>query len=288
MTEVTEMENQYWLSFDRNIGILSREEQMRISETVVAQAGTGGNSAVALTLAQLGFCKFKLADPDVFEYSNFNRQLGASMSTLGRNKAQVIAEEIKRINPLAEVEVFDEGVTFDNVHRFLEGVDLVVDGLDSHVMHVRKVLFDVARENCQPVFSSPAIAWGAGLAVFDPIKSPTFEAFFGSVPQDLRSPEGERFVVDFVFKFLSSVPTGLDLKFAKSRALEGKNPVVAVACRQNAALVSTAIIGWMFDRGTIPLAPTTLYVDLLGTKITKTGPRKRALLSVLKSLFMRE
>ncbi|MGQ4912422.1 MAG: ThiF family adenylyltransferase [Candidatus Thorarchaeota archaeon] len=286
MTLVQEGQWNYWQSFDRNIGILTRDEQERISEVVVAQAGTGGNSDVVLTLAQMGFRKFRLADPDVFEASNMNRQLGATIDTLGRNKAQVIAEEILRMNPDAEVQVFEEGVTLENVHEFLDGADLVVDGLDSHVMHVRKALFDTARSLGQPVFSSPATGWGAALGVFDPVRSPSFTEFFGEVPEDLRSPEGERFVVDFVFRFISSLPTGLDLEFAKSRAREGKNPVVAAACRQNAALVCTAIYAWLFDRGRIPIVPTTIFVDLLGGRIIKTGPKKRAVLSLLKRLFL--
>jgi molybdopterin/thiamine biosynthesis adenylyltransferase len=286
MTEVQSAQGNYWQAFDRNIGIMTMEEQNRISEVVVAQAGTGGNSDVALTLAQMGFCRFKLADPDIFELSNMNRQLGATYDTIERNKAEVIAEEIRMMNPDAEVEVFTEGVTFDNVRQFLEGADVVVDGLDSHVMHIRKALFDTAREFGQPVFSSPATGWGAGLGVFDPVRSPSFHDFFGEVPEDLRSPEGERFVVDFVFRFISSLPTGLDIDFAKARAEMGKNPVVAAACRQNAALVSTAIFGWLFDRGNIPIVPTTIFVDLLGTRIVKTGPKKRALLSVLKHLIL--
>ena len=278
-------QDQYWSAFDRNIGILTRDEQERISEVVVAQAGVGGNSSVALTLAQMGFKRFRLADPDVFEMSNLNRQLGANMNTIGLNKAEVIAEEIKRMVPDAQVEVFSDGVTFENVDSFLKGADIVVDGLDSHVMHIRKAMFDKARENGQPVFSSPATGWGAGLGVFDPERSPSFEEFFGLVPEDLRSPEGERFVVDFVFRFISSLPTGLDLEFAKSRAQSGRNPVVAVACRQNAALVCTAIYDWLFRRSNIPIVPTTVFVDLLGGKIVKTGPRKRALLSVLRQLL---
>ncbi len=287
MTEAESMNTEYWSAFDRNIGILTLEEQEHIAQVVVAQAGVGGNSSVALTLAQMGFRRFKLADPDVFELSNLNRQLCATSSTIGRNKAEVVAEEILKMVPDAEVDVFSEGLTLENLDRFLDGAHVVVDGLDSHVMHIRKAMFDRARENGQPVFSSPATGWGAGLGVFDPVKSPSFEEFFGPVPEDLRSPEGERFVVDFVFRFISSLPTGLDLAFAKSRAEAGKNPVVAVACRQNAALVCTAIYDWLFGGSHIPVVPTTVFVDLLGGKIVKTGPRKRALLSMLKQLLVR-
>jgi molybdopterin/thiamine biosynthesis adenylyltransferase len=287
MMETETAQGNYWSAFDRNIGILTHEEQEQIAEVVVAQAGVGGNSSVALTLAQMGFRRFKLADPDVFDITNLNRQLGANVDTLGRNKAQVVAEEIRRIVPDAEVEVFSHGVSFENLPEFLAGADLVVDGLDSHAMHIRKAMFDLARENGLPVFSSPATGWGAGLGIFDPVMSPSFEQFFGPLPDDIGSPEGQRFVVDFVFKFISTLPTGLDIDFAKRRAEEGKNPVIAVACRQNAALVCTAIYDWLFNLSHFPVVPTTMFFDILGGRVVRTGPKKRALLSLLKRALVR-
>ena len=273
--ELMVADNHYQLMTDRNIGIISSSEQERISSLVVAQAGVGGNADVTITLAQMGFQHFRIADPDIYETSNLNRQLGARLSTLSRNKAEVIAEDILEINPDADVHVYPDGVTWDNVEEFVKGADIVLDGLDVSVMHLRKRMFDIARNQGIPVITCPVIGWGAGIAIFDPERSPSFGEFFGEIPEDPNSKEWRRFIENYAVHFLSSKPAGIDVALGKKRANEGKPPAIAASCRLNAALVSTAVFGYLFDKGNLPVVPTTLHIDLLGGRMTSTGPKKR-------------
>src|SRR5262245_53759452 len=84
----------------RHFPLLSATEQDRLRTSRVAIAGMGGVGGIHLaTLARAGIGSFHLADPDDFEVVNFNRQHGASVRTLGRNKALVMAEEARAINP---------------------------------------------------------------------------------------------------------------------------------------------------------------------------------------------
>ena len=79
-------------AFARNLGWVSAQEQARLRASRVAIAGLGGvGGAHLLTLARLGVGAFHLADPDRFEMANLNRQAGASLSTLGRPKVEVLA-----------------------------------------------------------------------------------------------------------------------------------------------------------------------------------------------------
>src|SRR5688572_3034414 len=74
-------------AFKRNRGLITEEEQQKLRNSRVAIAGMGGVGGVHLiTLARLGIGKFTIADPDVFDVPNFNRQYGATISNLGRNK----------------------------------------------------------------------------------------------------------------------------------------------------------------------------------------------------------
>jgi molybdopterin/thiamine biosynthesis adenylyltransferase len=286
--EVFEPNVWYETMTDRNKGIVTDEEQKRISEVIICQAGVGGNSDVTITLVQMGFQRFKIADPDVFEISNLNRQLGANVNTLNMNKAEAIAEEIRRINPNAEVEVFPEGLTFTNVCDFLHNGDIIIDGLDVSVMRLRKEMFDLARANGQAVFTCPVFGWGAALGIFDPELSPTFDEVFGEIPKDPDSPERQRFNANYALQFIAAKPSGIDLKLAKQRAAEGKPPTVAAASRLNAAIVSTAVYGYLFDKGKIPIMPTSLHIDLLGTRLGKTGPKKRWLVKKAASAIIKE
>ncbi|MFE7229181.1 HesA/MoeB/ThiF family protein [Streptomyces sp. NPDC001231] len=118
----------------RNTGVVPAADQdvLRRATVLVAGCGSIGGSAIE-PLARLGVQRFVLADPGTYELNNLNRQ-NATVADLGRNKAEVAAEHIRAINPHAEVLVFPEGVTADNVGKLTAGCDAVVDGVDVTTM----------------------------------------------------------------------------------------------------------------------------------------------------------
>src|SRR6478672_10080770 len=90
----------YRQAFARNIGWVTEDEQALLRGKRVAIAGGGGVGGVhLLTLARLGVGAFHIADLDRFELANFNRQVGATIGTLGRSKVDVLAEMAADINP---------------------------------------------------------------------------------------------------------------------------------------------------------------------------------------------
>jgi len=77
----------YATAFSRNIGWLTEGEQAALRGKCVAIAGMGGVGGFhLLTLARLGVGQFHIADLDTFELANFNRQAGATLSSLDRPK----------------------------------------------------------------------------------------------------------------------------------------------------------------------------------------------------------
>jgi sulfur-carrier protein adenylyltransferase/sulfurtransferase len=168
----------YETAFSRNIGWVSEWEQQMLRSKRVAIAGVGGvGGAHLLTLVRLGIGAFHVADLDDFELANFNRQPGATFRTLGRPKAQVLAEMARDINPEAEISVFPEGVTPDNVDRFLAGVDLFVDGFDFFVLDIRARVFSRCHELGIPAVTAAPLGMGAAYLVFMP-GAMSFEAYF--------------------------------------------------------------------------------------------------------------
>ena len=139
-SRVTSPRFDYSTAFDRNIGWLTEVEQRSLRHKKVAIAGMGGVGGYYLTtLGRLGVGKFHIADLDTFELANFNRQYGAFMSTLGRQKVEVLAEMAADINPDCEIETFPTGVNDENLQRFFQGVDVYLDGLDAFVPDLRVV-----------------------------------------------------------------------------------------------------------------------------------------------------
>ena len=180
------MENQtetltfdYFTAFQRNLGFLSQAEQEKLRTARVAVAGLGGTGGAQVhALARLGIGRFNLADPDSFELVNFNRQIGATMQTVGRRKTAVMAELVRGINPEADVRLFEAGITPENIGEFLADVDVVVDSLDFYCFKERFLLYRNARERGIWVLTSPPLGFGFTLLIFDP-KGMSFEDYFG-------------------------------------------------------------------------------------------------------------
>ena len=157
--------------------------------STVAIAGLGGVGGIeTVGLAHLGVGGFHLIDPDVFEVANFNRQVGAMMSTVGKSKAETMAAMIRDINPFARVTVWNEELNETNIGSFLDGADVVIDGIDFFLPQVRRLLYHEARKNGQFVVGAGPIGFGSASLVFDP-QGMDFDTYFdihdGMTEQDM-------------------------------------------------------------------------------------------------------
>ncbi len=123
------MENQY-----RRTEMLIGEDGVdRLRQSSVIIFGVGGvGSYVTEGLARAGIGSITVVDKDCIDITNINRQIPALHSTVGRPKAEVIAERIRDINP--ECRVVAEECFFlpDTADRFdFAGYDYVVDAIDN-------------------------------------------------------------------------------------------------------------------------------------------------------------
>lgn len=187
---------------DRHQGILSTEEQHILSEGIICGAGAGGVGGwTYLALARLGCSQFRIADPGTFDASNANRQAGCMVDTVGENKAETVAQEIQRINPSSKIITYPEGLTEKNIPSFLDGGSIVVDGLDLYELEIKQYLYDLAREYQLPVVSCPVLGFGAALALFHPIRSPSFKEYFGPIPKKSNEKEYNKYIRMFATGF---------------------------------------------------------------------------------------
>ena len=133
----------------RNRQIITKEEQEKFYNLKVAYAGLSVGSHGAMTAALMGGARsIRIADPDEVSASNFNR-IRSDYLSLGAKKTDLVREYIYQLNPYAEVEAFDEGVTEENMGRFLDGADVLVEETDNLEMKIRLRL--AARERGIPV-----------------------------------------------------------------------------------------------------------------------------------------
>ena len=118
--------------FMRTESLLGRRAMEALADSRVAVLGLGGvGSWCAETLARSGVGTLALIDQDQVSRSNSNRQLCALESTVGRCKAEVMAERVRDISPACRVApwVFRyEASTRDAL--FAEPWDYIVDAID--------------------------------------------------------------------------------------------------------------------------------------------------------------
>jgi len=89
----------------------------------------------AIELARTPVGELLLVDRDTVQPSNLNRQLPALSDTLGRPKAEVVAERLHKINPELIVDAIHDELRLDNAAVFLgeHRFDYVVDTLGQHI-----------------------------------------------------------------------------------------------------------------------------------------------------------
>lgn len=115
----------------RNEDILTEEEQAVVDATKVLVAGCGTVAGSAVEpLVRLGINDLVLADPDVYDVTNLNRQ-ACLLADVGRPKPEVLADRAAAINPLVQTEVLTEGITPENVEAAFKGITFVCEGVDA-------------------------------------------------------------------------------------------------------------------------------------------------------------
>jgi molybdopterin/thiamine biosynthesis adenylyltransferase len=278
----------YQQAFSRNIGWVTPAEQARLRGFRVAIAGLGGVGGVHLvTLARLGIGRFSLAEGDAFEPANFNRQLGAGMSTVGRAKLEVLSSLARDINPEVDIRALPDGVTRDNVGEFLREVDLYVDGLDFFAFEARRLVFAECARRRIPAVTVAPLGMGAALLNFLP-GGMTFEEYFrwkGCSEEEMAL----RFLIGLAPAMLHRAylvePAAVDLA-------AGRGPSTAMACQLCAGIAATEALKILLGRGPVLAAPRGMQFDAYRNRAIRTwrpfgnrNPLQRLALTIARRLL---
>lgn len=268
--------------FSRNYGFWSEDEQRALLNARVAIAGVGGDGfQLGLKLARMGVSRFSIADPEVFEPENVNRVEGAAVSSFGRNKAEVFRERVLDIDPDAEVEVFLDGVTEDNIEPFMRGASLVLDESELTKPEIGTLIARRARTQGIPDLLVMNVGFAAQVTSFAPGSRWTFERFMGFAPEtplDEIADAG----VDLA-RCLPYIPPYTDLRSLQAVLGEDGAPPAALPSISAGVDLASAIgstqaflhlTAGVANRRRSPVwAPRVAYTDayLLRTRILRAG-----------------
>ena len=253
----------YDAAFARNLGWVTDAEQQRLRSARIAIAGMGGVGGVhLLTLARLGVGAFTIADFDRFDIVNFNRQVGATVSTVGRPKVEVLREMLWDINPEADVRVFADGLTADNMDDFLADADVYLDGLDFFAFSIRQSIFSACAMRGVAAVTVAPLGMGAALLTFLPGRM-SFDEYFGwaDLPDDEKAL---RFIIG-----LSPWAPHIRYLVDRSRVnlAERRGPSTIVACQLCAGVAASEVLKIVLGRGNVLCAPRSVQFDAYRNKV---------------------
>ena len=199
--------------YERNFPALMESECLLLRQKRVLVVGCGGlGGHIIDQLCRIGIGSLTVADGDVFDESNLNRQLLSGVRLLGHSKAQAAADHIARINPSVQVEAVAEYMTSGNVHALVAGCDAVIDALDN--IPSRRILADACEKANIPYVYGAIQGWVAQAAVSLP----------GDRLIEKLYPDGavirDKSVLSFTPALCASVQVSLCVKLLTGRPVE--------------------------------------------------------------------
>ena len=253
-------------AFSRNLGWVSQAEQQRLRGSRVCIAGLGGVGGVyLLTLARLGVGAFSIADFDTYALANFNRQVGATMSTLNRPKLDVMLAMARDINPELDVRVFSQGLDMHNLAAFLADGDVYLDGLDFFALEIRRRVFAQCAAQGIPATTVAPLGMGAALLNFVP-GGMGFERYF-RLEGHTAEEQALRFLVGLSPAMLQMAylvdPTRVNLA-------ERRGPSTVIGVQLCSGIAATQVLKLILRRGTVVAAPWGLHFDAFRNRLKRT------------------
>jgi tRNA A37 threonylcarbamoyladenosine dehydratase len=144
--------------FSRTELLIGQEGLAKLNASCVAIFGLGGVGGFAAeALCRAGVGRLVIVDFDDICLTNVNRQIHAMDGTVGRTKAQVMADRMRLINPAADIIPFKDFYAAENSDFLLDQrYDYVVDAIDHFTSKLH--LIKSCRERAIPIISSMGAA----------------------------------------------------------------------------------------------------------------------------------
>jgi molybdopterin/thiamine biosynthesis adenylyltransferase len=164
--------------YQRNLGVVSPSEQVKLLQSKVAIIGAGGLGGTVLELlTRMGIGELIIADKDIIGDSNLNRQILSTETNLGQSKTEVAVKRVKEINSSIEITVHSVFIDSDNVKKIINGAEVVVDALDN--LPSRFMLQKACRELKIPLIHGAIAGFNGQLTTIFP-EDKGLELIYGS------------------------------------------------------------------------------------------------------------
>jgi molybdopterin/thiamine biosynthesis adenylyltransferase len=171
--------------------------QQKLKNASVLIVGAGGLGAPAsLYLAAAGVGAVMLADPDVVDRSNLQRQIIYVDSDVGQPKAEAASDRLAALNPHVFVAGYEGAFDASSADELVSGVDLVLDGTDDFA--TRFAVNAACVRHKKPLVSGAIGRWTGQIGIFS--GRPCYQCLVPEIP-----PEAETCVAVGVVGALAGV-----------------------------------------------------------------------------------
>ena len=177
------------LRYQRHLTLpqFGEDAQLKLKESRVLVVGAGGLGCPALQyLAAAGVGKLGIVDFDEVDISNLQRQILFTEDDVGRSKADVAAERLRRMNPCIEVEAMNVRLSADNALDIFRRYDVIVDGSDNFT--TRYLVNDACVLAEKPLIYGAIYTFQGQVSVFNFQDGPTYRCLFADPPEPQDAP----------------------------------------------------------------------------------------------------
>ncbi|MCQ1538780.1 HesA/MoeB/ThiF family protein [Methanocalculus taiwanensis] len=173
--------------YSRQIMLFSEEGQERLKKSTIFIAGAGGlGSPVALYLAAAGVGQIIIADNDLVELSNLNRQIIHFTRDIGERKSESARQKIEAINPEVIIKVHHITIDSENILDLIDTADGIVDAMDN--FETRYLLNKAACEKQIPLFHGGIHGFSGQATTIIPGRTACLRCIFPHAPPEETFP----------------------------------------------------------------------------------------------------
>lgn len=164
------------------------QEKIHASKILVIGAGGLGCPAL-LYLSSAGIGTIGIIDFDKIELHNLHRQILYSTEDIGKSKASIAAEKLKKQNQHTSILVFDEMLSETNAEKIISQFDIVLDGSDNFL--TRYLVNDICVKLNRPLVYGSILKFEGQVAVFNYKGGKNLRALFPEPPNAEDVPNCE-------------------------------------------------------------------------------------------------
>ncbi|MCD0465759.1 HesA/MoeB/ThiF family protein [Flavobacterium sp. ENC] len=156
---------------------IGEKGQEKLAKAKVLVIGAGGLGAAVLPyLAAAGVGEIGIADHDVIEISNLQRQVIYTTAAVGKYKADEAKLMLEALNPLVKVNSIAERLAAYNAISLFENYDIIVDATDS--LAIKYLINDACLLTNKPMVYGSVFRFEGQISVFNYQNGPTYRCLF--------------------------------------------------------------------------------------------------------------